>query len=148
MNVRIFQGVFGVFSAYFQVVFREFQDFSGCFQGVFPYALSGYALWTLSRVVTSELKNRGGPWQVRKDAPSAFGNPDGRALTSSMEAAQYLPKGCSRKMAPLFFFIFKGSFARRELSEFLSAYYLCRQSELTEFFAELTEFAPKLSEAQ
>ena len=35
----------------------------------------------------------------------------------------------------------------RELSEFLSAYYLC-QSELTEFLAELTEFAVKLSEAQ
>ena len=32
----------------------------------------------------------------------------------------------------------------RELSEFLSAYFLCD----TEFFAELTEFAPKLSEAQ
>ena len=26
---------------------RQFWD-SGCFQGVFPYALSGYALWTLS----------------------------------------------------------------------------------------------------
>ena len=29
----------------------------------------------------------------------------------------------------------------RELSDFLSTYYLC--DELTEFFAELTEFAPK-----
>ena len=36
----------------------------------------------------------------------------------------------------------------RELSEFLSAYSFLCQSELTEFFAELTEFAVKLSEAQ
>ena len=36
----------------------------------------------------------------------------------------------------------------RELSEFLSAYYLCAKASSTEFFAELTEFAPKLSEAQ
>ena len=36
----------------------------------------------------------------------------------------------------------------RELSEFLSAYDLCAKSELPEFFAELTEFAPELSEAQ
>ena len=35
-----------------------------------------------------------------------------------------------------------------ELSEFLSAYYFVCQSELIEFFAELTEFAVKLSEAQ
>ena len=35
-----------------------------------------------------------------------------------------------------------------ELSEFLSAYYLRGKSELIEFFAELTEFAVKLSEAQ
>ena len=34
----------------------------------------------------------------------------------------------------------------RELSEFLSAYYVCGQSELTEFFAELTEFAAELSQ--
>ena len=38
---------------------------------------------------------------------------------------------------------FRGS----ELSEFILAYYLCK-GELTEFFAELTEFASKLSEAQ
>ena len=52
VNFRIFQGVFGVFSGYFQVFFRIFHGvfmvFSGCFQGVFPYGLSGYALWTLS----------------------------------------------------------------------------------------------------
>ena len=36
----------------------------------------------------------------------------------------------------------------RELSEFLSAYYLCDQANSLSFFAELTEFAPKLSEAQ
>ena len=29
----------------------------------------------------------------------------------------------------------------RELSEFLSAYYLCAKNELTEFFSKLTEFA-------
>ena len=34
----------------------------------------------------------------------------------------------------------------RELSEFLSAYFLVCQSELTEFFAELAEFAVRLSE--
>ena len=36
----------------------------------------------------------------------------------------------------------------RELSEFLSAYYLCDKANSPSFFAELTEFAPKLSEAQ
>ena len=36
-----------------------------------------------------------------------------------------------------------------ELSEFLSAYYLCAKANSPSFFfAELTEFAPKLSEAQ
>ena len=35
----------------------------------------------------------------------------------------------------------------RELSEFLCLVFVC-PSELTEFFAEFTEFAPKLSEAQ
>ena len=39
-----FQGDFRVFLGYFM----EFQEISGHFQGVFPYALSGYALWTLS----------------------------------------------------------------------------------------------------
>ena len=34
-----------------------------------------------------------------------------------------------------------------ELSEFLSAYYLCAKANSPSFFAELTEFAPKLSEA-
>ena len=47
-----FRGVFRVFSGCFQVILRLFSgDFqevsSGYFQGVFPYALSGYALWTL-----------------------------------------------------------------------------------------------------
>ena len=32
-----------------------------------------------------------------------------------------------------------------ELGEFLSAYYLCAKQELTEFLAELTEFAVELS---
>ena len=41
---------FRVFSRYFQGVFREFQEFSGCFQGVFPYALSGHALWALPKM--------------------------------------------------------------------------------------------------
>ena len=36
----------------------------------------------------------------------------------------------------------------RELSEFLSAYYLCDKANSPSFFAELTEFAPKVSEAQ
>ena len=36
----------------------------------------------------------------------------------------------------------------RELSEFLSAYYLCAQANSPSFAAELTEFAVKLSEAQ
>ena len=74
LNVRIFQGVFRVFSGCFHrekgIECHEFQDFSGCFRGVFigkkvlnvmnfrvfsgcfrgvfPCALSGYALWTLS----------------------------------------------------------------------------------------------------
>ena len=39
-------------------------------------------------------------------------------------------------------------FRGRELSEFLSAYYFLCQSEVTEFFAELTECAEKLGEAQ
>ena len=39
-------------------------------------------------------------------------------------------------------------FRERELSEFLSAYYLCAKANSPSFFAELTEFAPKLSEAQ
>ena len=34
----------------------------------------------------------------------------------------------------------------RELSELLSAYYLCAKTNSPSFFAELTEFAPKLSE--
>ena len=34
----------------------------------------------------------------------------------------------------------------RELSEFLSVYFLCAKSELTKFFAELTGFAAELSE--
>ena len=37
---------------------------------------------------------------------------------------------------------------RGENSEFLSAYYLCDNSNSPSFFAELTKFAPKLSEAQ
>ena len=49
MNFRIFQGVFRVFSGHFHGVSGFFSVFSGCFQGVFPYALSGYALWTLSK---------------------------------------------------------------------------------------------------
>ena len=36
----------------------------------------------------------------------------------------------------------------RELSEFLSAYHLCDKANSPSFFAELTEFAQKLSEAQ
>ena len=36
----------------------------------------------------------------------------------------------------------------RELSEFLSAYALCVKANLPSFLSELTEFAPKLSEAQ
>ena len=36
----------------------------------------------------------------------------------------------------------------RELSEFLSAYYLRDKANSPRFFAELTEFAPRLSEAQ
>ena len=36
----------------------------------------------------------------------------------------------------------------RELSEFLSAYYLCDKANSPSFFAELTGFAPKLSEAR
>ena len=36
----------------------------------------------------------------------------------------------------------------RELSELFSAYCLGAKCELTEFFAELTEFAVKLSEAR
>ena len=36
----------------------------------------------------------------------------------------------------------------RELSEFLSAYDLCAKANSLRFFAELTEFAVKLSEAQ
>ena len=35
-----------------------------------------------------------------------------------------------------------------ELSEFLSAYYLCAKANSPSIFAELTEFAVKLSEAQ
>ena len=51
MNFRIFQGVFRVFSGSF-----------GCFQGVFgvffPYALSGYALWTRSGIrIATELRD-------------------------------------------------------------------------------------------
>ena len=45
---RVFSGYFREFSGYFQGVFREFSGcFQGVFQGVFPYALSGYAPWTL-----------------------------------------------------------------------------------------------------
>ena len=36
----------------------------------------------------------------------------------------------------------------RELSEFLLAYYLCAKANSPSFFAELFEFAPKLSDAQ
>ena len=45
-----FQGVFRVFSGSCQCILhfqRVFRVFSWCFQGVFPHALSGYALWTL-----------------------------------------------------------------------------------------------------
>ena len=57
MNFRIFQGVFGVFSGYFRVFSGSFRIFQGCFQGVFPYALSGYALWTLSRIFGPKTPN-------------------------------------------------------------------------------------------
>ena len=36
----------------------------------------------------------------------------------------------------------------RELSELLSAYYSCAKANSPSFFAELTEFAAKLREAQ
>ena len=45
------------------------------------------------------------------------------------------------------FFLALTELRGRELIEFLSAYCLCAKAN-TEFFAELTEFAPKLSEAQ
>ena len=40
---------FRVFPGCFKGIFRVFSEsfISGCFQGVLPYALSGYALWTL-----------------------------------------------------------------------------------------------------
>ena len=43
-----FQGVFRVFSGVFREFQGDFRVFSACFQRVFPYALSGSALWTLS----------------------------------------------------------------------------------------------------
>ena len=57
-----------MFSGYFQGVSGSFGVFSGCFEGVFPYALSGYALWALSNVLcmsflfgTSQLVPRTNP---------------------------------------------------------------------------------------
>ena len=43
-----FEGVFRVFSGSVRV-------FSGCFQGVFPDALYGYALWTVPRDAIPQL---------------------------------------------------------------------------------------------
>ena len=45
--------------------------------------------------------------------------------------------------------VFRGSLSSRERAQWVSfsQFFVCKR-ELTEFFAELTEFAPKLSEAQ
>ena len=54
----VFRGVFRVSSGCLQGVFIQ-GVFTGCSQGVFPYALSKYALWTLPRLLPRATYKRG-----------------------------------------------------------------------------------------
>ena len=74
-----------MFSGSFQGLFREFQGVSGCFQGVLPDALSGYALWTLS--ITSPAKITA---HFKRQMDS-----EGFALYAYFVCAGGVPKNCT-----------------------------------------------------